>query len=489
MNRFALAACFVTLAFPATLFAEPATQAGAEELAKHFQAVLGPATSAVQVHPEGETYAVTIDLTNAVGAIQALAASGFHFGMTPLDVTLTDMGDGTWSYALHQPIVVSYSFPGEVPTSVETSFGSVKVEGVFDEALGTVRSERFEATDVVTTSVQQNPVFGEIVTTQRHATQLNVTEGKAGVDGVDLTVASTITESSGSTMLPMPDFGLVPITTDIALTTVDGEIKGLQAEDLLALWVWFLAQPSIEAITSNPPALKSKVEAILPVFGNVDLSGGLRDLSVTTPVGVFTTEEFLFQIAMAGIVADGQFHEGIEIRGFTAPEGLVPDFAKGLVPIDLSLGFTVTDFDPSGAAYVLLKVLDQPLGSPPPAGFEEALLASLLPNGAVTVTLDAGAVTGRDYKLTYEGALTAGPAQPDPTFTARLALTGMEAIRTAMQSAPPELELGTAAMGLGAMGGLAKPGAGGELVWEISLDETGAVLVNGRDVEKIFGNQ
>ena len=488
MNRFALAAFAMSLFFPTALAAEPATKTGADELKTTLRSFLGGSNWAIQVVPVAESYTVIVD---PAALAEGLSVTGFRGRGSTLTLSVTDNGDGTWAYALDQPVYLFYSLPGIVPVECMFHIGNVSLTGVFDEALGLPRQSRLEATEASTQCniANPDPRIRTLASDQSTKSWIVESSAVAGSKGVDLSIHSTNEQTFFTIMVPIAEQNTWKAKGALADSTTELSVTGLRSRNILDLWAWALGHSAPEEMAAGYAGLKTQIEAALPIFSDFTVTSTYQGISLNTPQGVFGAKEIKVSGGANGIVADARFHEGIEVKGPVLPDDLVPDFAKGLVPTDLSLGFTVTDFDPSGAAYVLLKMLDQPLGSPPPVGFEEALLASLLPNGAVTVTLDAGAVTGRDYKLTYEGALTAGPAQPDPTFTARLALTGMEAIRTAMQSAPTELELGTAAMGLGAMGGLAKPGAGGELVWEISLDETGAVLVNGRDVEKIFGNQ
>jgi hypothetical protein len=104
------------------------------------------------------------------------------------------------------------------------------------------------------------------------------------------------------------------------------------------------------------------------------------------------------------------------------------------------------------------------------------------------VTLNPGATTGKDYKLTYEGSLVAGPKTDIPTGQGKVTLTGMDALIEAMKSAPEDMRM-QAMMGLGALRGMAKKGEDGALVWEIDGATPGKVLLNGMDLTKIGGGQ
>ena len=98
-----------------------------------------------------------------------------------------------------------------------------------------------------------------------------------------------------------------------------------------------------------------------------------------------------------------------------------------------------------------------------------------------------GAISSDIYDLTYEGAMTAGPGGM-PVGKATVTMTGMDAVIAALQTAPPEVG-GQMAPMLGMAQGMAKPGDGGALIWEIDASTPGTLLVNGVDMMAMMGGQ
>jgi hypothetical protein len=125
-------------------------------------------------------------------------------------------------------------------------------------------------------------------------------------------------------------------------------------------------------------------------------------------------------------------------------------------------------------------VLDLPAGTPPAPDFDMQMLGALLPTGAVDITLAPGGITAPGYVLSYEGAMSAGPMGA-PSGDAKISLTGIEAIMTALQSAPPEMGAQDILPMIAMAQGLAKP-EGDALVWEVNMAPTGAVSVNGMEL-------
>jgi len=185
---------------------------------------------------------------------------------------------------------------------------------------------------------------------------------------------------------------------------------------------------------------------------------------------------------MNGAVADGKFREAFNLKGLTLPEGVLPPFAAPLVPSDLSLDVTASRFDLAAAAGLGLGLLDLPAGGTPPADFDAQMMAAILPEGVVDITIAPGETNAPAYRLTYEGALSVGPATPMPVGKARLGLTGIDAIGEALKASPPEMGMAEMAPMLEMAKMMAQPGVDGELIWEIETTATGGLLINGQDM-------
>ncbi|MCY1127789.1 hypothetical protein OU426_13070 [Frigidibacter sp. RF13] len=472
---------------PAAALAEPATQAGADELTTLFQSYLGTTAGVVTVAPEGESYGVKLDFALLLAKAPL---DKFDASVSPLQLRLTDQGDGTWAYQMDQPVSLAYTIPdGEGGQSkTETNYGSVKLSGSFDEALGASRTMHMEMTDVATVQSQAGGGLGAVVVNSR--TKLMVMDGRAveGAAGVDGRYAHTASDTEFSVAIAGASPEPISITGTIADGSFDIVTTGHQPIGLLGLWSWFIAHPSEELIKADRASLKPVIEKALPLFGNVKMDGAYRTVAVETPLGPFLAAELGVTADINGIVADGKVREALTVKGLKIPEGLVPPFAATLVPNEVSLDFAASGFDAAAGAALGLGLLDLPDGAVPPAGFEGQLLSAVLPDGMVDITIAPGAVVAPDYKLTYQAAFAAGPARPTPVGTAKLTLVGMEAIQKALQSAPPEMG-GQAMMMVGMAGGMAKPGADGELVWDIEMTEAGGLLVNGVDMAAMMGGQ
>jgi hypothetical protein len=461
-------------------FAEPATDAGAARLTEVFQTYLGTTEGVISVEAEGDTYALSLDATPLI----ALAAgSGVTGSMTPLEMTLTDNGDGTWGVTQDQAVSVSFSVPEML--ELKEDIAQITMEGVFDESLMTFSSGSgtFSGMKITETISAPNepPTNVEISLDSGSFTMTGSANAAGGVD------SDTTMEMTGFVeTLTMPPMGEgqpgMPVTIRAESITQTANGTGMMMEGIYKTLAWVVAHPSEEAMEADRAGIKAILTEALPIFGNINGSGSASKLSVDTPMGAVGIDELGFEIDVNGLVADGKFREAFSLSGVTLPPGIVPDWAAPVLPQKLSIDVQVTDFDAAATANVALGLLDMPEGGMvDQSGMDAQLLAALLPKGTVTITLNPGAVTGEGYALTYQGAMVAGPQMPIPTGTATVTLAGIEALNAALANAPEDIR-GQAAMGIGMAQGLAKPGPNGELVWEIDGSTMGSLKVNGMDM-------
>lgn len=478
MNGSALLAA-LPLIFASTAVWSEATDDGAAHLVEVFQTYLGATEGVVAVEVDGDDYRLTID---AAPLVALAVEAGGSASLTPMVMTLTDNGDGTWAVAQDQALRLAFSIPGAVDVVEEV--GSMTWEGVFDEALMTFTSGTGEMSDIKVAQTfsdpNSDPNSGQMaVEVSVASVTFDMTGGAGATGGADNTVNITMTGLTETITTPSAE-GEPPIAVAVTLASLSETVtmKGMRPDAIYKIMAWFVAHPSEDAMKAGKADMKSILQAGLPLFEVMSASGTATDLAVTSPIGLVSVAEIGFAIDLNGVVAEGKFREAITLSGVTLPEGIIPPWAAPILPQTFSIDVQVTDFDPAAAADLVLGLLTLPDGAEPDAGFDETLLAALLPNKTVTIGLNPGALTGDGYELTYEGAMVVGPQSPIPTGTALITLTGIEKLQAALDAAPDDVK-GQAMMGVGMAQGMAKPGANGELVWEIDASTPGSLSVNG----------
>ena len=458
--------------------AEPATSDGADALTGVFETYLGAVDGVVSVLPQGDSYSLTLDFNPLIALIPDAGATA---RITPFMFDLTDQGDGTWRMMQDQPISMTVMVPDQLDLSV--TVGRFTSQGVFDESLSAFSSSGSELTDIAVTQAITTPLEGRTrVTYSVESGRYESRATASGLGGVDVTSSYGLTGVSEIFTLPAMDGSSTPIGMSMTAEayTASGKMTGLRPDALYKLVAFVVSHPSQAALIADQVALKSIVKDGLPLFSNLKSTGTVTNITVGSPVGAFGLAEAGIEVEANGIVADGMVREAFSLSGLTLPEGLVPDWALALVPDSLVLDFQVARFDLAAPAAMLLDAIDLAAAEPVDPAMAATLLAALLPEGAVDITMAPGHVTSGIYDLRFEGAMSAGPAAP-PTGKATITALGIAGVRAALTAAPAEIGMQIAPL-LAMAQGMAKPGPDGSLIWEIDATRPGTLLINGVDM-------
>lgn len=454
--------------------ANPATPDGAEALIALFQTYLGTTAGVVSVAPEGESYGVKLDFAPLAAKVPELTAS-----ISPIEFKLTGNGDGTWQVDQDQIFQLDLKVPDQLDLSLH--IGHLRSTGLFDTALQSFRTNSGSVTDLSLTEQVIDPVMGDTNVSYQIASGQFESTGSAGeTGGVDL--VSTYALNGLAESFTLPSFAEGTPDTEITLRaetyTAEGQMLGLRPEALNKLLAFFVANPSEAAIIAQQAGLKAILAEGLPLFETFDTKGVITAVAAETPLGAVTLDEIGVAVEANGIIDHGLFSESFQLKGLALPSGMVPDWAAGLVPTEMEIGFTLTNFDLAAPVAILLSAVD--FGAQIPEAQQAALLDALLPEGSATLILPLGGVTAPLYRLTYKGVLSFAPGLM-PVGSADVTVDGMADVITALQSAPPEAAMQITPF-LAMAQGLAKPADGAGLTWQIELTSEGGVLVNGTDL-------
>lgn len=469
------------LSLVASFAAAEATPEGAAALTATLQTYLGATEGVVTVTPEGEAYAVSLDFAPLIAKAPAEVKSS----VTPIAFSLTDNGDGTWEMEQDQALDLTVTVPGQADISVK--IGNLSGTGTFDEALSAFSTSTTRLTDIVVTEKITDPqgMATDVTYTVASASFEGTSEaGETGVDSQSTYAAEGISES-----FQMPGMDGAPMQLKMTAqgTTGDATITGLRPDALYKLVAFFVANPDQAAIAAQQASLKTILTDGLPLFENLVSTSALTAIAVDSPMGAFGLADMAVTVEANGVVEDGLFREAFTLNGLSLPAGLVPDWAAQLVPTSVSLDFAASRFNLAAPAAMLLQTLDLANPQPNTPEQDQALLAALLPDGVVDITLAPGSITAPIYGLTYQASFSAGPATPMPQGKATVTATGMTAVKQALTAAPEDIGMQVAPM-LGMAEGMAKPGENGALVWELETTPEGGLLVNGVDMMQMGGN-
>ena len=479
MTRFpAVAALLWIVAAP--LSAAPATPEGAAGIEAALRAYLGQTPGVLSVVPEGDGYSVTLDPAPWIAAARGKAAAE----IAPLHFALADNGDGTWAVTAGEPVSVRANVPGAL--SFDLAVASFTMDCTFDTALMACRNATSTANGIALHQAMTEPdgtVTDLSYRIARIAAETMAVPAASG-SGADTSMRYAATDVAETVRVtPAAGGGGMPLDLDIAIASYDvrTEALALQVAGLHTLLAWFVAHPSEAAANADPEGLKAAIRGALPLWSALTGTGEAREISVTTPVGSGSAESVTFGIDMSGIAADGRFRESLAVKGLRLPAEIMPAWVPPLLPSEASIDVAVSGFDLAAPAALFLDAVKP--GFQPDEAFDARMLAALLPEGKVTVTLAPQGVVTKSYTLDYEGAVDAGPGRM-PEGRVTVGATGIDAALEALNAAPEDVRSG-AVPGVMMLRGLAKPAGVGRFVWDIEMTPDGKVTVNGMDMSAL----
>jgi hypothetical protein len=481
-------ACVVVLlaGSAGTVCAAPATPEGAARITSGLQTYLGSKEGVVTVVPNGAVYDVTVDFAPLASQLDLPDAA---LTISPQHLQITDQGEGLWGVKQDEPFRYEINSPG---VKVAFSARSNKGEGTFDEKVGWLSQWSSDMVDLRTVQKYDEPSTpAQTDTDYSFATFHTEMTGAASVGGgVDLAMETRATDVKESTIVTDVRSGTaVPLTFSAEAIGGKFNVKGLRTAPLLQIAAWLVAHPSEIEIVVNQEEVRPIVRAALPVFDSIDVNATYQGNSIDAPIGTFLASNIRSKFNVNGLVADGRVRESLSFDGIGVPPGLVPAWASQLIPTSANFDVTGSGFNLADPAALIVGAVN--LKSEPilPAGMQTSLLSALLPDGTFDLTFAPAQVKSPLYELNYEGAMTidVGPGAI-PTGAGKVRLTGMDAILEALGKAPKD-QTDVTIKGLMMARGIAKPGAVGELVWNIDAMTPGKVMVNSLDLTKLGARQ
>lgn len=482
-RRFSLALS-LALATSVPAGAAPATDAGAQKLTETFTTYLGAYSGIVTVTPQGETYEVKIDPTDLMAGLKAQGASA---SVLPVTLMLVDLGDGKWTVSQDGPFAIALQMPGLI--SFDLKAANQSWSGVYDERLKAFESSKGETIGLTMSehvTQPDQPEMNVAYSIDKITQESRSTAGAGG--GIDS--AMTFGISGLKETFTVPGSPQMPVPTDITIQVesyvTDAKVTAMRSAELLDLWAWFVAHPDKTAVEANFDAMKDKLRDALPLFASVTSEGTMTNLTGTTPFGALSADSADITIEMNGVTADGRLRERIALAGLKLPTEVMPIWVPSLLPDAMTFDFTLDSFDLAAPAQILLDTMKP--GEKPSPEINAQLMQAFMPDGLVHLTVASTGISSDMYTLSVDSDLKAGPALPMPVGTAVIKATGLDAVMTALQSAPPEVSQ-QAIPGMMMARGLAKNDGPDSYSWEVEMAEGGMISVNGMDMTAMGGAQ
>ena len=461
----------------------PPTPEGAQKLSAIFAAYLAKpaagAPPAVTVTPEGDHYAVAIN----VGSLAApLQQSGFSMDPVVVKYALTEQDDGLWHVrGTELPPVAAHTKDG----SAAYNFTGYAFEGLFDPALATFKSAQAGA-DKMSAQIE-TPALRETIGSGSIKATIGSTPAPNGAVSTvvheeisNLSVNASMTPEAGKSAA---DAGPVSFKLQLGNTAVDVGLDGASIRKALDLWAFVVAHPTRAEIAANEPAFKALLRALVPVAAKGFEKVDVQNVAVDTEHGSFGATSAKFGLAAAiGQGPKGSVEYHLAMDGLTLPPGLLPPPMRDLAPTSVDVGLRASGFDFVAGADEAINDMHFAGDGPVIAPADGAKIVARAKGGApLTLELLPSHVAAPRVDLTLDGQAHLEGARPSGTLKVRARDFDktVAALKAAGPLASPQM-IGFLALAKG----LGKPEGDGGLTWVAEYGADGSIKINGLPLGK-----
>lgn len=476
--RYALPFLLVLSATPA--FAQTVDVSGAEALTGGLKRYIGTTVfdqGVVKISVQSDAYRVDVDFNKLLTLFPTEGA--VKLDVAPYSFSLKPRADGAWDMSGDMAPDGKIEFSVENQTQkTEWKLADDTFSGVYDPALAGFSTATGKNGAISMTST--DPTSSSEFTAASGSFQIQSTRNPTR--GVDFTALQTIGTMVQTMRINSPEIGMeIPVVLRSPELSYNSAATGFQAQPLLDLLAFAVANADEAKIKAAQSELKTLLRAALPLWENLTGAYGWRELSVGTPVGIFSTSNATIKVAMDGVQKDGTINYGIKLDDLVVPDGVLPKWSVPLLPEDIDLNFGGTGIDLEGPATLAIDALDLNRDPPIPEEVGAAITAQFMAEPPKFV-IGRSTISNKDTEISAEGEMTFAGGKPAATAT--LEATGfdkaMEAIQAATATAPEAQQMYLVAV---AAKGFAKSLPDGRLQWVVNMTADGAVTVNGAMVK------
>ena len=464
------------LALPVAAWGEPTTEADAKALEAAVRAN-GPdgwvAPGLLRVRPDGEGYSLTLDTAKALAkGIAPWAVKN----ATPVAIGLKKQADGLWNFSSTGDVRIETELlAGTRTNSMSLAVGGSSLKGVFDAASNLPDSIDLGFADAVL-SLRAGQDSMRIA-----AKDFSMTSAVTGPAGSRSDVdAGFAMKGASATMgtFPNPEVKLSAKTVDGTYRMGRVDLAGLSA----ILRFRQTLPPGKDAAglsDADRNRLREIFKAHLPLVDEIGGTVVASGLSLSQGGNAFTLERLDYRSRWEGISDKAAFVIGAELVNANVTPGVWPKELVPILPSAATLNLRLSGFD-TGALWkdTALVRSAQEVALLPRDHTEKLMFA----DGKITAELSETSAKSGFYDVTLSGRVTLSMDRTSlPVGTLHLTAKDFDkTIKYLQDNSKPVPIFGQAAFFALMIKGLGKAQPDGSLLWDVTFDEAGKIMVNGQ---------
>lgn len=480
--RPALAAAALLLTSTAAFAADgdkAGTALGAATLRAALKDYLGPLpfdSGFATIEPDPKGYRITLG-ANGSFTSELPDGSSVKANLTPYSWVVSQRDDGNWQVDASGAIAVSYdAVVAGQQTHVDYAINGVTMSGVYAPEYRAFLDIGGSIDEV---TVEQNQGTGNVSATLGPQTiKATATPNPDGnVEYKSDQEARSFTETLRIAADPAQPDKLVEVEISAGTYTVAMTASDFRSRQIADLFAFLLRNADKDKIRAAQAELKQRLGEAMPLWSGIGGKTGIDGIKVKTAYGTSETGRFVIGLTGDGIVTDGTYRYSLELGGMSFDFPQIPEWARPLVPTDLTMDVVGAGVDLDTPLRILLANLDLSADKPVSDAASQEILASFEQHRP-TVKFENVRLAARDYDLKVDGSMTFESDKPETRFD--IVATGLDKALKSLQDAGAKDQNALQGFAFGSMAkGFGKQLPDGRTEWLIETASDGSVKING----------
>ncbi|UVC07059.1 hypothetical protein IHQ71_17710 [Rhizobium sp. TH2] len=480
--RKALLSTVATLAIILPFHAQAAEidQAGADQIKEKLTYYLPKDivdTGFLKVTPAANRYELSVDL---MPLLKDVKKDVFTInGLKPFVHYLTPQDGGMWKVEVNDNFDVNGSFTAEGKKQDFTyKIDRMVFDGVFDPSISYFTTGKYSIDKVkMTTTGGEANIDMSMDTMSADMKGEKVAEGIVDLSGTMAmgNLTETILDKTNN----------VVISANSMTGTIEAKRLGINAlRDLLVFGLDLVKADVQKLDQAQADKLKTLIKANVPFTDKFDEQLKFDGVKVSAQGIDVSVESFTYGIGFTGLKKDASARFNMGMTKPVIPVSLLPPGTEGAVPESANFAVAISNLDLEGVVNYMVEHADFTKPEPLTPEQSDAISKIVLPDGKMHIEFTDVFAKNAVYDVSLAGNMQVNPddsSKPvvDVTITAR---DLDKTIKYLQDNASKVPEFGQASFMVLMMKGFGKA-EGDTTVWNVKLDETGKVMINGQEMK------
>ncbi|MGV3550098.1 hypothetical protein [Rhizobium sp.] len=472
----------LAIILPLNAHAAQIDQAGADQIKEKLTYYLPKDivdTGFIKVTPTSNRYELSVDLQPFLKDIKPEMFT--ISGLKPFIHYLTPQDDGMWKVEVNDRFDVNGSFTAEGKKQDFTyKIESIVFDGMFDPSITYFTTGKYSVDKLAFNSTGGDANIAMNV--DYMGADLNGTKIADGI--VDLSgtmsmtgLTETISEKSGN---------VVNISADSMSGTIEFKRLGVNAFRDLVVFGLDLVKADVKQLDqAQADKLKTLIRANMPLTDKFDEQLKFDGVKVAAQGMNVSLESFTYGLGFTGLKKDASARFNMGFVKPVIPAGLLPPGTEGAMPDSANFAVAISNLDLEGVVNYMLANADFTKPEPLTPAQSDELGKIVLPDGKMHIDFTDVYAKSAVYDLSLAGQMQVNPDNSDkPEMDVTIKAKDLDkTIKYLQDNAQKVPEFGQASFMVLMMKGFGKAEADGTTVWNVKLDATGKVTINGQEMK------